>query len=756
MDFVDIDLDVWCQQIFGSIDGVLSPLYTAAMQIVDTRKQTDYLDQILAAKQALAAIVKDWMIPVFAGETADPAAVREDFYQQLLVRLSNAYTTSAGVQFEAAVVADVHEPSADQPPRLYGDVLLPEFAGATVDTVRSTVLLTFRVTLGPSAGDPANYTISGGISVIQAALSPDRTTVTLTLASDVTPGTTTVTVSNLLDEQGSPLLPPFTQTVLETGGGQTTDSISFTSPKLTLQSGRQPLSFLVTSPGTVKGPGGELLAYVDVDLTYRGSSIEHQIGDVAGIDGYQASSWLSFVLQGGQQPLTADLGGFPIPLPLRAFPTTPTMAAQSGDASYPDVGDDLSKATKWDYSFTYSLPYHYPQDRVDGVVEFNVQQVAGAMAAVEDAFAQLAEFVAVFPSVDADFQSIVGTIDATTTDATTIENAAIAISSFHQLMNDIVVAASAPGLVIGAPPRGLGGAPDLTFSFFIEEGIVEATGALLVSLVVVGSLPDGLQSPTVLVDPRNYDCVPYAGTPDDGTYCDETGRYCFVYKQKDAPGDYLTAAVGQAVAGRTVVLPGLDILQRQDAWSTVSIERNKVLVPGKPSAEPFVYSTPMVRFANPLHPSIDSKAPINMSEITTPPPADPVPISRSLFAHIEALFAALLVSNSQPTLTIQVEVAYAYPLNPLLEPIVLPVLMQAPLDVAIISQGTSGPLPLAEMTQNWATAVTRWFSTRTPPLAGGQLLFDLRIMSNLTEHPMPLVQLEQLFLPVEWIVPPLG
>jgi hypothetical protein len=60
------------------------------------------------------------------------------------------------------------------------------------------------------------------------------------------------------------------------------------------------------------------------------------------------------------------------------------------------------------------------------------------------------------------------------------------------------------------------------------------------------------------------------------------------------------------------------------------------------------------------------------------------------------------------------------------------------------------------MTQNWATAVTRWFSTRTPPLTGGQLLFDLRIMSNLTQHPMPLVQLEQLFLPVEWIVPPLG
>src|SRR5262249_31954495 len=47
LDFVGIDMDVWIQQLFTSVDGVLTPEYTAAMEIVGKHFQVGYLNQLL-------------------------------------------------------------------------------------------------------------------------------------------------------------------------------------------------------------------------------------------------------------------------------------------------------------------------------------------------------------------------------------------------------------------------------------------------------------------------------------------------------------------------------------------------------------------------------------------------------------------------------------------------------------------------------------------------------------------------------------
>ncbi|MDH6129904.1 hypothetical protein [Kitasatospora sp. GP82] len=47
----------------------------------------------------------------------------------------------------------------------------------------------------------------------------------------------------------------------------------------------------------------------------------------------------------------------------------------------------------------------------------------------------------------------------------------------------------------------------------------------------------------------------------------------------------------------------------------------------------------------------------------------------------------------------------------------------------------------------WASAVTRWFD-RIKPQDGGDLTLDLTVMSNLTRHPMPLLRLRGLYLPI--------
>ena len=72
------------------------------------------------------------------------------------------------------------------------------------------------------------------------------------------------------------------------------------------------------------------------NMVYEVTHIERQIDNVPGITDYLASSWLTFVL-----PLTQDLGNIgeiDIPIPLRAYPTPPSITAQassydSGSAS---------------------------------------------------------------------------------------------------------------------------------------------------------------------------------------------------------------------------------------------------------------------------------------------------------------------------------------------------------------------------------------------------------------------------------------
>lgn len=763
LDFVDIDLDVWGRQFFAAVDDLLAPRFTAATQIVGRYSgDRNFLKEILDQKKAVAQIAKLWMSPVFKDSSADASDVREAFYQQMLSRLSNAYTARAGLRYTAQVNADVEDPLADEPPKLFGSVVLngPAFESATAaQDLPSAVLLLFSAPMeAAGAQEPANYTVSGGLKVQAATLSADGTVVTLALGDDAIPGTTTVEGSvNLKDTLGRPLRPPRTQTVESAGQpAREKSEIGFSSPRLPLESGVQPLAFLLTAPDTVKGAGGQVVSHLDLDLVYDATDIEHQIGKVAGIRGYSASSWLSFVIEDAAQPLAADLGQCKVPLVLRSFPSSPAMVEQIGGGS--DSGSDvLSDLTKWDYEFSYSLPFHYPQDRVYGEVEFNITQSVKREAGFEDAFAQLAEFVTVYQAVQADLEGALATIDATADpddpdQKKKIATSAAALGAFIKLVGDVTAAADGASLFVATPPKAFAGAPVLTFSFFIQECSVDYGGtpaALMVTLVVTGELPEGVGSPSLLVDQEHYDCVPYTGGQAcDGRDNNQTDHFSFVYKKKGT-NEYLDAALGQTIAGRKVSLPGMDILQRQDAWSTVWVRRNEELVPGRPLADAFVYKTPDVQFASPFYPTIDLD-----KEISIPTIGSQQPATRTLGQHLEHLFTTLLKDNTEPTLTFQVEVNYAYSVNhALVELVSVPVLMQPPMKIATSGAGDG---TLGQMINAWTSAITLWFTTVKPNQDQGTFTLDLVVMSNLTLEPMPLLRLRRLTLPIQFIAPPLG
>jgi hypothetical protein len=646
LDFADIDLDVWLRTLLGAVDETLSPAFAAALQIVTAKvaSAADYLERVLRAKKTLADWISALMIPLYKNKSPEGDVVREAFRQQLLGRLSNAYSTRAGIQFRADAWASGHDPIE---PRLFGGVL--DKAPA-------------------SSGD-----------------------------------------------------------------------ITLSSPKLPLRTAQDiALPILLGAPEALTRDG-VVVGSLELDLAWEPLSIEHQIAKPAGIDGYLASSWLSFVLPDAS--LSSDLGCFEVPLVLRSFPAGPAMTGQDGVAAVTDAAT-LAELTRWNYSFSWSLSFHYEQDRMHGTVEFNVS-ASGASAIPDDLFPELAEFVTVYPQVRADLVTVLAGVDATTQAQDVLKNASVAAQAFVDLLERITVPPKNPhdALVFTPPPAALSSADDLRYEFQLAEGFAAQENpdgspvrALLITLS--GEVPPGIGEPVVLVDPGRY-------YPEPHPVADGALGFCYREHGTDV---YLTEADGQKIPGRTMVLPDLEVFQRQDAWAGARITRNEEIIPGHDIADDFVYTTPVARFAGPMLPTLDWSVPVDLGRLgrATGP--------RPLEQQFKTLFNELFSDDSGP-LTIEASLDYGYRLVADLDPIDLPVFFQPPTTVPVADRGLGSPLD--KMADAWAAAIRSWFEAAPPSGADGTLHCDLAILSNLTADPMPLFRLRNLYLHLTDVTPPL-
>ena len=759
LDFAGIDMDTWGRQFFAAVDGVLTPEFTSATQIVGRFRSQNYLQQLLDQKKLLAGIAKLWMIPAFADEGGAVAAlVQEAYYQQMLTTLASAYTTRAAVQYRATVNATINEPGFPITPRLFGPVGFTSpriISASSTEETLSTVFIAFSAPMDKtSATNTANYTILPKVAVDSATISEDGLVVKLALSKPIDLGTSTVTVArNLTDRRGRTIRPPLMVVIRRPADVRDAASeITFSSPKLDLKvASDAAIPFLVTAPENVRGGGGEIVAALDLDLVYNGTHIEHQISRPEGVEGYVASTWLSFVIRDEDWPLEQPLGTATVPMPLRSFPLPPTMNTQTPvvDADAPD----LAKLTKWAYDFTYALPVHFPHDRVLCDVNFNIADIDAALAAQGDllnAFKELAQFITVFPRVNQDLVQFLGKVDATTASGSEdVKNAGVALETTIGMVRKITdKAKESGGLVMEARRLPQLGDPALKYSFYIQECSVKAEGdprdgALLVTLV--GKRPNGIGMPWVQVGDPAYRAERYHGKDCSNNTCNDIDQFCFVYVDEDS--NYLSAEKGQTIADRIVKLPELDLFQRQNAQATTKIKRNVELVPGRASAEPFIYTTSDVTFANALQPTVDSSHKYDIAAL-----GSSGSVKRSLFEQLKNLFNNLLQFNEQPTLTMQVEVTYDYVLSATLPAVPLPILMQPPMVVAV--KGTApNSTPLDEVLTAWSDSIRHWFQTMLPLGTSGQLHFNLTLMTNLVHPPMPLLWTRNLDLSLKWIEP---
>ena len=429
---------------------------------------------------------------------------------------------------------------------------------------------------------------------------------------------------------------------------------------------------------------------------------------------------------------------------LRSFPATPTMVTQRGTASAVNLNQSksLRQLTQWTYGFTYSLPYHYPQDWVYCNVAFNVQDASADLTALEDSFNALAEFATVYPQVRVDLFGLLAPVD-TSSDAATFQQAAVPLKAFRDLLQMITLPGESGG---GEASLQLNASPGVTqsgetYAFYIQESAtsytddngVEHDEVLLVSVFNVGEPPEHVTSPPqVVIAGWNAKVIESL-----------SATACYVYEQagEDAT-QYLTYADSQSIADRQVLVPDLDSLAYQDAEVGAYIKRNAELVPGKPSADELVYQTAEVGFPNPCHPSLDSDEAVDIATL----PDFTAPQSRTLRDQLQALFDTLLANNTQSMLTFQLDVTYTHTINTSLDlAISLPVVLQPPWTVDVSKQA-QGSDALAAMLDQLTRGIKTWADTHSPSATAGVFNFDLRIMSNLTAKPMPLLRLRALTL----------
>ena len=537
--------------------------------------------------------------------------------------------------------------------------------------------------------------------------------------------------------------------------------VTLTSPKMPLADGaNQPITFLLQAPQVVKVEG-TVVDEIKLDLRYAGAALEHQIAALPGVEGnYYASSWLSPVDK-AFAPLACQLGSFTVPILLRGFPSTPRMEVQTGVPTHP-APKKLSDLTQWSYGMTYNLDFHYPQERVYATVLYNVKDNGEApLALLTDAFQGLAQFINSQSAVVKLINAKVPQISAATTDQKKIDDASLALGAFLKMATDITTQAMR---VVRADDGGNSGSMKMmsgkralsssgSYAFYIEEKTrtFKFDGGDVTAWVVTMTSTPSVPPPEQTGDPEirieGYSQVQVPALTDAAK-----GIYSYAYKHRE--NVWAQGADLQGIAGRNILLPGLQILDQQDAISVVHLTRNED-VDGKIKL-PFVYQTPSVSFGNPFHPTISTSQPVDIATLGSPGGRS---VQRSLDAQLCALITALFEGGFEGVTTIQFDVAYSFAFNSRLDnmAVTIPVAVLPPMQVTVPGtkdDNTEAP-PIANLVATLSAAIRDWSKAYSPSPQNGLLSFNLTIMSNLTMEPMPLLNLMKLELKVDDIVPQL-
>jgi LysM repeat protein len=491
-------------------------------------------------------------------------------------------------------------------------------------------------------------------------------------------------------------------------------------------------------------------AYVPLQLVLQVTHLEFDRQTVPGIEGYVQSRWLQFVNGPFDYVLGADVSD--IPVVNRMLPTPPTIQQQTA-AQHSGEPSNAAELALWDYSFEYLYP-QAAQDLVQTTLELNMSPggLVRAMAAKPDLFRALAQFVTSYPAILADFNQYLRRIDGGDVPQATVDGAKKAVDAFTAALEAVAGAhAAEPRALLGsgALPREV----RIDFASRLADGADDAPArSEIISILIDGEAatwtpganPDGsdatisngtvtLPALVVQISPAAYDAVPLASPPPNVVIA-----YEYVPRE-GTPGGNLSHGEAKAIPTRTVLLPRLDVLAYQSAWSSIFVQRNKLLFPvedaDKVSTTPaFLFQTPVVRFAEPIVPRLVYRS-------------FALDGGGALEGRLNTFFESLF-SGGDGTTSVEVSMSggYSYQLiagNAELPRISLPITLMPPTAAPVSS---AAPPPF---TAPFAAVVDEWRKTNHPTTDGDpQVNIGLQLFGG-TSAKQPLITIADLHAAVD-------
>jgi LysM repeat protein len=546
---------------------------------------------------------------------------------------------------------------------------------------------------------------------------------------------------------GQPVRPP--STALTAGAPEPGMNYALSSTRIPLTmnaDGNTRMAFAFSSKNVTDA------AQVTLPLCYVGAHLEYDITSVPGIKGYEQSSWITFVTA----PVVRDLAGgndLHIPIPLRALPTPPTLTVQTAQpweqtatssGALRATGQSPVNLARWTYGFGYTGS-RFAQDAVRATVDFNLMPSAALFATPDDLmFATLAQFVSVYPQIAVDFQTALRGIDANTDPASAqVGVARNAMDTFESLVGQFAAAyvawAAQNSNKLFAQETGLLPAVrfvfDLRLTKYVDPNTGEETDDARIDVIQVSLEPTGttLPSPFVQVVIPGETLVPENVDPPK----DALVSYRYV-RPVPTPGQspYVTYDEALLNPTRTVNFRPLELFGFQSAQSGVQIERNEFLVPGVATTETFRFSTPLVRFTQPIVPLLRYLE----YDLTQ---ASPGPLAYAL----SAFFGQLLSNAGTQSVLVGLRSSFSYELvagmpRPAVPIVLLPPTTATAANLAFVA-------PLVTMIERWRTA------TQPQEQAAGAYDFALLVFSTASGFgQLPLLQIAELSITAAAAFPP--
>ncbi len=364
-----------------------------------------------------------------------------------------------------------------------------------------------------------------------------------------------------------------------------------------------------------------------LDLNYVMNELEYDIqAGASNISEYQASSWLSFIIPIDStvtelKNIDSRIGQVEVPVPLRSYPTPPSLISQAGEPEYPQASN-VVQAKMWTYALTYERQ-DAAQDTDYLTVTFNTSTQSSTLAAANasdnsaqlfnELFNALAQFNFVYPALKNDL-----TLLPTLKPGTPNPLATKAMTVFQQLVAEVANAWYAL-----ANPTKQANALGLS----VMQGLIEQTYNYSLEVTIFDGRLDSLTVKPFANQPVLFPAAIYVYTTDkttgeellyqlttnedeaevvDGSETEKTFMY------PDGSGNAKVVPAFGSVK-QIFDFSNLDIVLTQNAWGGVYVTRNENLVSFAPTNPAFIYQTPLARFSNIMVPLIQNTSCISIT-----------------------------------------------------------------------------------------------------------------------------------------------